>query len=361
MIQFNPAYRTPPEPPKPSQPRRARWLLTLSLVNLLGVLVVAGLLRFASEDWWRTMPLVYLPKMPLLIPSLGLIGLTAVRRVRWVPINLASLILVLGPIMGFVLPVSRWTGPVASESQDELRLVSCNIQAFKPNFPEVIGELALHRPDVVVFQEVRGDDHPLLREFFKGWHVARDEFLWVGSKFPVRLIKTLESQAFSRVTGILVEVDLPAGPVRLANLHFMTARRALTELSPEGMLDGRDRPIIESHQRLRDAEMLGARDTLELHRDGLPLIAAGDFNTPADSSLLQRHWGDFQNAFNLAGFGFGYTSPCGPQARWFDDTPWVRIDHILCSHEWDVVRCEVGTGSGSDHRLIAATLRRRSR
>jgi endonuclease/exonuclease/phosphatase family metal-dependent hydrolase len=304
------------------------------------------------------MPLVYLPKSPLLAPTGLLILLSLILRPKISPISLASLAIVLGPIMGFIVPSSRWSEPVLNAAS-ELRLVSCNIQAFEPNFPEVIGELALHQPDVVVFQEVRGGDHPLLNQSFKGWHVARDEYLWVGSKYPVRLIAPLESRTFSRVAGLLVEIDLPSGPVRLANIHFMTARRALRELSPAGMFDGRDRPIIESHQRLREEEMLGVRDDLETRRGGLPLIVAGDFNSPADSSLFQRHWGDFQNTFNIAGFGFGYTSPCGPHAHWFDDTPWVRIDHILCSHEWQVAHCAVGKGNGSDHRLIAATLRMR--
>ncbi len=356
MIQFNPDFEIRSEPSRPLQRRPARWPLALSLINLASVLVAAGLLRFGSEDWWRTMPLVYLPKAPFLAPTVLMILLFAALRPRLLPINLLSLAIVLGPIMGLVLPFSRWSEPAMSPVND-LRLVSCNIQAFEPNFPEVIEELALHQPDVVVFQEVRGGDHPLLSRVFPGWHVVRENFLWIGSKYPVRAIETLESRAFSRTAGLLVEIDLPGGPIRLANLHFMTARRALSELSLEGMLDGRHRPIIELHQRLREEEMLSVRDVLEARRDGSPLILAGDFNTPADSSLYQRNWGDFQNAFGVAGFGFGYTSPCGPHTHWFDDIPWVRIDHVLCSPEWQIVRCDVGQNNGSDHRLIAATLR----
>jgi endonuclease/exonuclease/phosphatase family metal-dependent hydrolase len=85
----------------------------------------------------------------------------------------------------------------------------------------------------------------------------------------------------------------------------------------------------------------------------------GDFNMPTVSHLYRSVWRDFTNAFEEAGWGFGYTAPCTTHARWFDDVPWVRIDHILADPTWTVRACEIGHGRGSDHRLIWASLARR--
>ena len=86
------------------------------------------------------------------------------------------------------------------------------------------------------------------------------------------------------------------------------------------------------------------------------MIVCGDFNTPVSSSLFLKNWGDFQSSFDVAGFGFGYTSPCKGGRFWPNNFPWARIDHILCSEEWAIHQCEVGKSDGSDHRLITATV-----
>jgi endonuclease/exonuclease/phosphatase (EEP) superfamily protein YafD len=138
----------------------------------------------------------------------------------------------------------------------------------------------------------------------------------------------------------------------------MTARRSLGELTPRGVMLGRGPEIIEPHQTLRNQEMMEVRAQIEELRGGMPLIVMGDFNTPVSSSLFRRWWSDLPSAFDTVGFGLGYTSPCRKNHRyWFDDTPWVRIDHVLFSPEWQAVSCDIGTSDGSDHRLIAAVLR----
>ena len=73
---------------------------------------------------------------------------------------------------------------------------------------------------------------------------------------------------------------------------------------------------------------------------------------------LSRDSDGFNNAFDERGTGFGYTAPCSMRYRWFHDSPWVRIDHILADPTWTVRACAVGRGRGSDHRLIWALLTR---
>jgi|GEM_PF-1011446 len=329
-----------------------------SVVYLMVLTGIAAAIWFWSEDWWLSMILVYSPKAPLAIPAGFLLLCALAFRPRWVFVNLLSLAVVFGPIMGFVAPLSRWSQGVVTESPDDLRIVSCNIQAFRPDFATVIEELAEHRPDIVAFQEVQGEDHPLLSKFFAGWNVARNDGYWVGSKYPVRLIQPIATKTFDRIAGVIAEVDLPTGTVLVADIHLMTARRSLGELTPKAILAGYGPDIIVPHQAEREEEVMEIRLQIDDLRGAKPVIVLGDFNTPSTSSLFRRWWGEYHNAFDEAGFGFGYTSPCRKNQRyWFDDTPWVRIDHVLCSPEWEVVSSDVGTRDGSDHRLIAASVR----
>lgn len=340
------------------KPRRFSCLAWLSVGNLLTVLAVGALLQYWSEDWWFSTILVYAPKAPLAVPAAVLCLLSLLLRPRWFVVNAASLLLVLGPIMGFVAPISRWTEEPPTLEPGDLRVVSCNIQAFRPDFPMVVSEAMQFDPELIAFQEVKGEDHPVLAKAFAGWHVARHDEFWVASKYPVRFLQTLESSAFVRAGGLLVEVDLPTGTILVGNIHLMTARRSLAELSVGGLLSGEGPGLIVPHQVLRDQEMGDVRAQIEELRGGRPMILLGDFNTPVSSSLFQRWWTGMTSAYDATGFGWGYTSPCRPDHKnWFRNTPWVRIDHVLCSAEWQVVTCDIGQENGSDHRLIAAALR----
>jgi endonuclease/exonuclease/phosphatase (EEP) superfamily protein YafD len=138
----------------------------------------------------------------------------------------------------------------------------------------------------------------------------------------------------------------------------MTARRGLKDLTGSELLSGAAQSDLDNFQTLRQLESDELRDRIQQHVGERPLIVVGDFNTPASSSLFQGTWGDLQSAFDVAGYGYGYTSPVKPQKYWVSYLPWARIDHILCSADWQVRWCRVGSSRGSDHHCIAAELAR---
>jgi len=80
-----------------------------------------------------------------------------------------------------------------------------------------------------------------------------------------------------------------------------------------------------------------------------PVIIAGDFNMPVDSTIYRRFWSGWQNAFSTAGFGYGYTK--------FTDRWGVRIDHVLASRGWQIRTAGVGPDLGGDHRPVLVELR----
>jgi endonuclease/exonuclease/phosphatase family metal-dependent hydrolase len=331
----------------------------LSGLNLALVIAVLLLIFVVSERWWIAAVLTYMPRSVWAAPAVVL-GLAALWGHRpSVLVNVLSFGLVVGPIMELRVPglLNSPGAGVASSGQTKLRVVSCNVQNFRPDFPSVLNELAPLRPDVVVFQEAFGS-HPLLEKFFPDWHRLRVDRYWVGSHYPLRLVAECQSEAFDRVSGILVEVDAPGGPLLIANVHQMTARFGFRAIDKRSLVNGEAGNAIEEFRDLRMFESAEIREAIDRHAENRPLIVCGDFNVPTSSHLFQQSWGDLQSAFDVAGFGYGYTALNKPPRYWLPDTPWVRIDHILCSNHWRIESCRTGRGSGSDHRLIAAEVSR---
>ncbi len=351
--------REPSRAGRTQSPHRtsARIVWGLAGLNLVAVGAVLILVFGISERWWPGTIATYLPRAPWAIPSLVLIvaGLFWHRPSLW--LSVLSLLLVLGPLMEFRAPVLAESGRQATvaETVPSLRLVSANTQMYKPDFAGLLAEVNRLQPDIVVFQEAFGD-HPLLTENFPDWHRLHLDRYWIGSRYPLTLKHEIQSEAFDREVGIIVEVATPQGKICVVNIHQMTARRGLQELSPRDLLTGESLPQLENFQMLRLAESGEIRQAIQTHTGNTPFLVAGDFNTPASSSLFQSVWGDLTSAFDVAGTGYGYTSPVKPHRYWINYLPWARIDHVLCSPEWQVRDCRIGLGRGSDHHLIYAEL-----
>ncbi|MBI1345260.1 hypothetical protein GC163_03135 [bacterium] len=337
----------------------ARLVWALSGLNLAAVCTVMVLIFVVSERWWFSAALTYLPRAPWALPAvlLSVAGIIWHRPSLWA--NVVALGMVAGPLMEFRAPwlADARTGPAVPITAPSLRFVTANVQGFQPNFAEVLSEISRQRPDIVVLQEARGE-HELLAEFFHDWQHIQIDYYWIGSRFPLKLLHTCETTAFGRVAGLIVEVETPQGPIIVGDVHQMTARRGLKELAGSDLATGEAQQDLDEFQMLRMAESTELREQIRELAGDKPLIIGGDFNTPASSSMFQRDWGDLTCAFDVAGTGYGYTSPVKPQRLWISYVPWARIDHVLCSSHWLVRRCEVGTGRGSDHHIVAAELAR---
>jgi endonuclease/exonuclease/phosphatase family metal-dependent hydrolase len=349
---------TPPvaAPParRPLVVRLLRWLVAvLSLGNLAAVLGLLILLCVISERWWFSMALSYLPRAPYLIPSLLLAVAARMVRPRWIWINLFSLAIVAVPIMGLRAPWSSW---LSSSTGPTLTVVSCNIQGGKRDLSKIVLELAHIQPDILVLQEA-GHGIKGILPAIEGWSVVHHDEYLVASRYPVKLRDLCRSDKFSRSSAMLCEIEGPSGPILICDVHLTTARHGLAQLRPDSVVSGVGVEQLVARQDLRAAESFQTRVFAAQDAFVTPLLALGDFNTPVSSSLFQKYWGDFISAFDVAGLGYGYTAPCSEHRRWPDNTPWVRIDHILCTSHWEVEQCWVGQSDGSDHRLVAARLR----
>lgn len=347
-------YRTPTVR---TRSRAGGLVLTLSCLNFIALCAITYILLGISEQWWFGTLLTFAPRSPYLAPSLALVVASLFWHRGSLGINLISVMIVLIPIMGLAVPSDFNSLKEQNfNPKTTLKIVSCNVQEFKPDFRKVMREIFAINPDVIALQEALKDE-PILATQYPDWHVVHQGNFWIGSRYPVKLISECNVTQFEgRLAGVVVEIEAPMGTVVLGDVHQMTARRGLTELSSRSFVDGDGTNELSAFGSERYLESIELRSAVESARQQRPIIVVGDFNTPVSSNLFQKNWGDLQSSFDLAGFGFGYTSPCKGNRFWPDNLPWARIDHILCSDEWTVRKCRIGQSDGSDHRLIAAAL-----
>jgi endonuclease/exonuclease/phosphatase (EEP) superfamily protein YafD len=336
----------PPPADAPPLTRLQRALRLCSWISLATILAATAVLWFVSEQtWWGTV-FTFLPRHPFLaMPAVLLVASLFVYR-RMIFVNLAGVLLAAFPLMGARVPLM-----LPSQDSEGLRVVSCNVQRYEPDFDLVLREVTAHNPDIVALQEAPWTDERLGRTF-PAWHTIREDEYWIGSRYPLKRIGVCHSNPFDRITGLSVEIETAGGPIVLHNLHLTTARFGFTELSVRSILDGTAPAFVEKYTNWRRDEALECRVDVNRNGSNLPQLIVGDFNTPTVSEIYDLAWHGFANAFEEAGCGFGYTAPCTTHRHWFNDVPWVRIDHILVDDHWAVSACGIGSGNGSDHRLI---------
>lgn len=332
----------------------AKLVTVLSWGNFLALWIVVGLIQGVSERWWLSTVILYLPRIPWMIPAIVLVPVSI--RYAWKTsfINLVSILLVLGPVMNW--QCGGITLPAVDRSLSRVTVVSCNVQSFKPDFRQIVNEINRINPDIILFQEAF-EDHPALETLVEGWHVNRvDEYL-AASKWPIRFVEKCEVGALERTTVVRYTVETPEGELTVCNVHQISPRHALTQLKPWSLITGSGVEDVQRETVMRDVEAMKAREfTLTLGQSS-PTLIAGDFNMPNDSSLFRKHWGDLTDAYASAAVGYGYTSPCQTKFVWPNNTPWAQVDHILLTRDLAVERCWIGASGGSDHRLIAAQFR----
>ena len=231
---------------------------------------------------------------------------------------------------------AAWQAQAAHPGTPNFRLMTYNVarggageRAAGQSAAEALAAAVLaQRPDVICLQEINGLQPTLFPELLRrlpGYTAVPSREVAILTRFPV-----LERQetALPGTGRRLLSAALKVQGVRVTvlNAHFTTIPLR------GGWTAARD---------ARDAQLralLGAAQTTPG-----PLLACGDFNTPAHGRVygeLKRH---FANAFEQAGSGFGYTFPAS--------FPLVRIDHVWLRGA-HATRGAVPESRASDHRPL---------
>lgn len=318
------------------------WLYLAAIVFLL------LLLRYGGDRWWFATVLLFGPRWLCALPIVVLVPLATVaqRKLLWV-LAVAATVVVF-PILGFRIPWARAFSPAG----ERVRVLTYNVFNSTVSAEELSALIRDVRPDIVALQECRGNQYA---DVFQGWYVRVDGQLLVAARFPIQIRRLTSAlhppHAWRRATLLECTVQSPAGEMTFCNVHLPSPRYGLSEVVDKTILISPSRRHrLESETANRDAVSATVAEAMVDHQsDG---IVVGDFNMPTDSTLYQRDWAAYTNAFSAAGWGFGYTVQ--PSLRGLEFG--IRIDHILTRGVWRPVHCWVGPDLGSDHRPVIADL-----
>jgi endonuclease/exonuclease/phosphatase (EEP) superfamily protein YafD len=313
----------------------AAVVLSIALLNVLG-----------PERWWWAGVNMFLPQWIWAIPSLVLLPLSLSYARRWVWLPTLTLLLVVGPLMGFC-----WSLPRRAEGAS-LRVITYNVQLWqRSNIPKVVAEIRNARPDILCLQDARLGGRTALDNFLGDWNVAAFGQYVIASRFP--LIDSAVgdiSYGGETHTYLRARINVAGQDIVVSTAHFATPRDALSGYrSPKFWADGV--PLIKENLSHRMIQARTLADDLR-HVPG-PLIVAGDLNSPPPS-LASRTLTDLglADAFSAAGRGYGYTFGHTLLYR----QSFLRLDHILVSRHFTATASRIGGTSASDHRPVIADL-----
>jgi endonuclease/exonuclease/phosphatase family metal-dependent hydrolase len=301
------------------------------------VLAVWALLATASDEWWPATLLMFLPRWLCAVPLLVLAPLAAWRRPRMQWILLGGGIVIAWPLMGFSIPWNRLSG--GPTGQFRCRVLTCNVHRNPWGVKAVIDKV---KPDVVALQDCPERFNP--QGVWEGdWHIqSRGQFL-LASRYPIRAFTALEPPHVPPDTVVLGKLETTVGVIRFYVLHLESPRDGLMAIRQHGFSGGGELQV-NSNTRRSQSKAIDAWIATEAG----PLLVAGDFNTPPDSTIYGAFWSKYTNAFSEGGLGWGYT--------YFASRTALRIDHILAGPGWRCRDCWVGPEVGSEHRPVIADI-----
>lgn len=368
-VQFTPVVplgigddTTRPSPPLVSAREGTKtWMWHLircvSWLNLLLVAVLLVAVRLLSEKWWVTTTVLYMPKLVFLVPSLVLLGPALLWNRRAVSLNLLAAALVLGPLMELHVPLRQVLQP-APPRESDVRVLGIKMGSDERAWDGVLEEIRTRKPDIVAIQTADTAAPVPLQASLKDWNFVSHERSWIATKWPVQLLDACRLETLGQPIAIGAEIEAPEGPIRVYNFTAdgVSADEPLTFENLRSGTFARDVRILTNRRRMQARE---ERAFVSDVVSDLPKVIVGRMNLPSSSTLYREYWGDFVNAFDAAGLGYGNTSRCPFYDSWPWDLPWLRTDHVLLSDHWEVLACRVGGQNGIDQGWIAATIRLR--
>ncbi|CAN5877769.1 hypothetical protein BH23PLA1_BH23PLA1_16470 [soil metagenome] len=338
------SIRPDPQPPKPDRRRRGLAVASATWAFAVVVLVALALARWLGDHWWLATGILYMPRWAFLIP-LPVLGLAAAwaRWFRLWTVQAAIALVVAGPLMGLSLPLWQWWN--AEPEGTRWRIMTLNTGSGPIDVVGLTWLIEQEGLDLICFQEIQTGFPKALDVYLaeNNWHRTADGR--IISRFPIlQDIGTIQhlygpkGYLGTNVSRARIEPS-PGIEIDIVSAHLPTVRPSLNTLL-EGI-------PTKSQAQLEKRRQNVTRSLGELLPEpGVPLLVGGDLNTPSESPLLDPLRSFLRNAFDHAGWGYGYTTPT--------EMPWVRIDHVLASHEFAITRAWVGPDLGSDHLPMIA-------
>jgi endonuclease/exonuclease/phosphatase (EEP) superfamily protein YafD len=318
----------------PRRPRRrSRIIAWLSWIYAIQIIAAWLFLRFEGDRSWLGAIAIFSPRWVVVLPLVPLLPLALAFNRRCIWILAVATFGGLFWVMGLCLPWRALLAP--GRSALAVRVLTCNVHGQALHSQQLAGLIAAVHPDVVVLQEwippyessIFGDGD---------WNVVTTGEQCLATRFRINAVDELQDGS-----GVHYALETSAGPVNLFNVHLASPHLSL-RAALHGMPNGKadlEKNAIEREDQSREL------DRITRSISG-PLLIAGDFNLCPDSPIFRENFREFADAFDAAGFGFGWTY----RVEWTA----TRIDHILSSRQWTCRDCWLGTDVGSPHLPLIA-------
>jgi len=305
------------------------WALTLALASIIP-------LRWIWHDGLWPLLLLNMFTLYVFVPAYP-VAVVACTRKRWPLAALASILClwhltwVLGPLLPNDPPAARG---------DSLTVISANLLMVHPDPDALATELEAHDADILVLQEYspRWEAAAIRRGWFEQYPyqagvVRTDSFgCAIFSRVP---LQDVEVVSMAGLPQLQATIELGGVEVDLLNVHTLPPRIA---------------SYVPGHHE-------GTRDILQWvdTREDRPFVVTGDFNSTPYSRFDRLMGARADDAWNLAGRGYGHTATNG-----VFPIPPIRLDHVYLSRDLTVEAITMGEGVGSDHRPLIVDLAMRN-
>jgi len=240
--------------------------------------------------------------------------------------------------LSFQVPISNLLINSAGQS---LSIMSVNLGGKIKNIDLIKKQIVNEQLVLIAFQET--PEAEAKKVVPQGWDLHCIGQMCLASAYKLEYLNSQSRRLLGGwgELGLLYQIQINGQKVYVMNLHLETPRKGfedfqLSKLNFEAIFKNTEQRYIESSI---------ISSWLE---NKAPIIILGDFNMPVESSIYRENFSHYQNTFNEAGFGFGFTK----YTRFIN----IRIDHILTDEHFSVLEAKIGNDVGSDHSPILATI-----
>lgn len=311
--------------------------------------------------------LLYLPRVIALLPLPFLFLPTLFISWRLALVQLLAGLFFLTFGMGYEWRGSDATQFAGKPGASQLTALSCNRGQHGNNSLQPFKNLT--NPDIIAMQEtparaIRYLADANYSEFKHAMDIGEHTFL---SRHPILSgdLVRLKGGVEDNTPAARFVIDFNGRQVVVYSVHFITVRDTLLHYRRGAFLHGilGIVPGTSFHakmkvnrrfwlERIRTAEALKA----VIDAETFPTLVLGDFNAPAGGYIHRRLARGLQDTHKAAGGGFGYTFPGTTRTPLSGGGPWMRIDYILASKQWEVLGSLTEENRPSQHRAVATKL-----
>lgn len=264
-------------------------------------------------------------------------------------------------------------------AKDEIKVMSYNVRNFevydhkngKKKRDSIIAFIKNAQPDIICFQEAfEGQKFIDFKQLGKTINLPHYHFevgtvsaaggkygVAVFSKFPISSKESYQFGSGGNV-GTKVNVTINGQPTSIFNIHLQSANiensyynyssKEIEELSKKKFIYRAKR--IKHQLRVAFKKKTEQVELMHQHIKATknPIILCGDFNDIPSSYAYARVKGNLQDTFQKGAFGLGRTLPA---------LPFLRIDHIFASNDFELLSHKIVRKKLSDHYPVISTIK----